>query len=138
MPRRLVWAAMRRDRSTMATYLEDAKLGVPVPVAVEVGAPVVHAAARANHATDENVRQDLANLPGLLDHVDGLLRAGTIGGAQPNAADFQIATSTALLATLEDVAPRARRAAGARARPPHRAGLPGPMPKVFPAAWLQA
>jgi glutathione S-transferase len=33
VPRRLVWAALRRDRSTMATYLEGAKLGVPVPVA---------------------------------------------------------------------------------------------------------
>jgi glutathione S-transferase len=138
VPRRLVWAAMRRDRSTMATYLEGAKLGVPVPVAVKVGAPVVHAAARANHATDENVRQDLSNLRGLLDHVDGLLRAGTIGGPQPNAADFQIGTSTALLATLEDVAPlldgRPALAHARRIAP----GYPGQMPKVFPAAWLHA
>ena len=29
VPRRLVWAALRRDRSTMATYLEGAKLGRP-------------------------------------------------------------------------------------------------------------
>ncbi len=33
VPRRLVWAALRRDRSTLPTYLAGAKLGVPVPVA---------------------------------------------------------------------------------------------------------
>ncbi|MEA2420288.1 MAG: glutathione S-transferase, partial [Thermoleophilaceae bacterium] len=89
VPRRLVWAALRRDRSGMATYLRDAKLGVPVPVAARMGAPVIRAAARANEANDDNVRADLANLPALINHIDGLLRLGTIGGAQPNAADFQ-------------------------------------------------
>jgi len=138
VPRRLVWAALRRDRSTMATYLAGAKLGVPVPVAALLGAPVIRAAARANYATDENVRKDLADLPALLDHIDGLLGAGTIGGAQPNVADFQIGTSTGLLATLEDAQPllegrpaleHARRIAP---------GYPGRTPRVFPQAWLQA
>jgi glutathione S-transferase len=58
-----------------------------------VGAPVIRAAARVNHADDEQVRADLAGMPALVDHVDSLLRAGTIGGAQPNVADFQIATA---------------------------------------------
>jgi glutathione S-transferase len=138
VPRRLVWNALRRDRSTMTTYLEGAKLGVPVPVAARLGAPVIRAAARVNHADDEHVRSDLASLPGLLDHIDGLLRAGTIGGAEPNVADFQIGTSTALLATLDDARPllegrpaleHARRIAP---------GFPGQTPKVFPEAWLQA
>jgi glutathione S-transferase len=137
VPRRLVWNALRRDRSTMATYLEGAKLGVPVPVAARVGAPVIRAAVRANHADDEHVRNDLASLPALLDHIDGLVRAGTIGGAEPNVADFQIGTSTALLASLDDVKPlldgrpaleHARRIAP---------GYPGQAPKVFPQAWLQ-
>jgi glutathione S-transferase len=35
----------------------------------------------------------LAALSEQLDHVDGLLAAGVIGGEQPNAGDFQIATS---------------------------------------------
>jgi glutathione S-transferase len=138
VPRRLVWAALRRDRSTMATYLEGAKLGVPVPVAARVGAPVIRAAAHVNHATDENIRTDLAALPALINHVDSLLRLGTIGGVQPNVADFQIGTSTALLATLDDARPlleghpaleHARRIAP---------GYPGQTPKVFPQAWLQA
>jgi glutathione S-transferase len=138
VPRRLAWAALRRDRSGMSTYLEGAKLGVPVSLAARVGAPVIRAAVHVNHATDENVRRALATLPSLLEHVDELLRVGTIGGAQPNVADFQIATSTAVLATLEDLRPllegrpaleHARRIAP---------GYPGRTPKVFPAAWLQA
>lgn len=138
VPRRLVWAALRRDRSTMATYLAGAKLGVPVPVAARMGPPVIRAAARANEATDENVRKDLADLPALLDHIDALLAAGTIGGAQPNVADFQIATSTALLATLEDAQPLlAGRPALEHARR-IAPGYPGHTPRVFPEAWLQA
>jgi len=138
VPRRLVWAALRRDRSTMASYLEGAKLGVPVPVAARVGAPVIRAAAHVNHATDEKVQTDLAALPALINHVDALLRLGTIGGVRPNVADFQIGTSTALLATLDDARPlleghpaleHARRIAP---------GYPGQTPKVFPQAWLQA
>jgi glutathione S-transferase len=138
VPRRLVWAALRRDRSTIRTYLEGAKLGIPVPIAAGVAAPVIRAAAWANKATDENVRADLLALPGLIDHIDGLVRAGTIGGVQPNVADFQIGTSTALLATLEDARPllegrpafeHARRIAP---------DYPGWTPRVFPEAWLQA
>jgi len=32
----------------------------------------------------------LGRLRGLLDHVDALVAEGTIGGEQPNAADFQV------------------------------------------------
>jgi glutathione S-transferase len=138
VPRRLVWGALRRDRSTIRTYLEGARLGVPVAVAARVAAPVIRSAASVNKATDDNVKADLAALPGLLDHIDGLLRAGTIGGGQPNVADFQIGTSTAVLATLEDVRPllegRPALEHSRRIAPDY----PGWTPKVFPAAWLQA
>jgi glutathione S-transferase len=91
---------------------------------------------RLNHATDEAIRRDLANLPGLLDHVDGLIRAGVIGGPELNAADFQIGTSSALLATMEDLTPllQGRPLLGhARRVAP---GYPGHLPNVLPAAWL--
>ena len=138
VPRRLVWNALSRDRSTMATFLVNAKLGVPVSVAAGLGGPVIRAAVRANKADEAHVRADLASLPGLIDHVDDLLRTGTIGGGQPNVADYQIATSTALLAALDDIRPmlegrpildHARRVAP---------DYPGRVPKVFPQDWLQA
>jgi glutathione S-transferase len=47
----------------------------------------------------------LRELPALLDHVDALIAAGTIGGGEPNAADLQIGASVALLAKVEDVRP---------------------------------
>ena len=47
----------------------------------------------------------LAALPDLLDRVDAYIADGTIGGEQPNAADFQIATSIGLALTLDDLKP---------------------------------
>ena len=91
---------------------------------------------RLNRAGDENVRRDLAALPGVLDRVDELLQSGTIGGAQLNAADFQIATSTALVATMDDLRPLLEgRPALEHARRVVPA-YPGRLPRVFPAAWL--
>jgi glutathione S-transferase len=138
VPRRIIWAGLKRDRSTIASYLEGARTGIPVAVAERTVAPIVAIAARANEASDANVRRDLAALPDLLDRVDELLGDGTIGGGELNAADFQIATSTALLATMDDLRPllegrpaldHARRVAP---------GYPGRLPRVFPAAWLPA
>ena len=138
VPRRLVWNALSRDRSTLATFLTEAKLGVPVSVAAGLGGPVIKAAVRANKADDAHVRADLAKLPELIHHVHNLLRAGAIGGERPNVADYQIATSTALLATMDDIRPmlegrpildHARKVAP---------GYPGYVNRVFPQAWLQA
>jgi glutathione S-transferase len=98
----------------------------PTSLAARIAPPIVRAAAR----------RDLAALPGLLDHIDALLREGTIGGVEPNVADFQIGTSTALLATLEDVQPLlAGRPAAEHARR-IAPDYPGRMGRTFPAAWL--
>jgi glutathione S-transferase len=138
VPRRLIWAGLKRDRSTVASYLEGARTGIPVAVAERTVAPIIAAAARINQAVDENVRRDLAALPNLLDRVDELLESHTIGGGELNAADFQIATSTALLATMADVRPliqgRPAQAHARRVAPDY----PGHLPRVFPAAWLPA
>lgn len=136
--RRLVWAGIKRNRSTIGSYLEGAHTPIPVAVAERIAAPIVAAAVRGNKASDANVRHDLAELPRLLGRVDRLLEEGTIGGAELNAADFQIGTSTALLASMDDLRPlmEARPALEhARRVAP---GYPGRLPRVFPAAWLPA
>jgi glutathione S-transferase len=69
-PRRFVWWALKRDRAPMASYLEEARLGVPVGLAVKTGGPIVSLSARFNGSTDENVRMDLASLRGDLDRLD--------------------------------------------------------------------
>jgi glutathione S-transferase len=105
VPRRLVWAALKRDRSTIESYLDGARLGIPTGLAARTAAPVVALSARLNRVTDEAVRRDLVALPGLVERVDELLRDGVIGGPERNAADFQIATSVSLLLTLGDARP---------------------------------
>lgn len=136
VPRRVVWAALKRDRSELNTYLADARLGIPSELAAKTAAPVIALAARLNHATDEAVRRDLAALPGLIDRVDELLADGVIGSDEPNVADFQIATSVRLLLTLDDLSPLiAGRPAADHARriAPRYPGHTGP---TLPREWL--
>lgn len=135
-PRRILWWCLKRDGTPMRSYLEGFRLGVPPGLAVRTAAPIVTLSARFNKATDENVRADLAALPGDLDRIDAWHAEGVLGGPQPNAADFQIATSVRLLMTLDDLRPAIEgRPAGALAL-----GLvpdfPGRMPPVLPAEWL--
>ena len=76
--------------------------------------------------------------PALLDRIDGYIADGVIGGAEPNAADLQIAPSVALLMTMEDLRPFIEsRPAGELARrlvP----DFPGHTPPGFPAGLARA
>jgi glutathione S-transferase len=138
VPRRLAWAALKRDHSTLETYLEDARLGIPAGLAARTALPFIHLSARLNRATDEAVRRDLRALPGLLERVDGLLAEGAIGQGEPTVADYQIATSVRLLMTLDDLRglieerPAGRHALSVAPRFPGRIG------PVFPPEWLPA
>lgn len=133
VPRRLIWNALKHDRSTLATYLEGARIGIPTPIAARTAAPIAMAACRFNRATDENVRRDLAALPGMVDRVDELIEQGTIGGAERNAADFQIATSVSLLLTMDDVRPMIEGRPAERLARAIVSNQPGHMPRVFAA-----
>ena len=67
---------------------------------------MVRAASRANHADRRaTCARTSRACPGCSTTSTSLLRAGAIGGAEPNVADYQIAASTALLATLDDMGP---------------------------------
>lgn len=65
--------------------------------------PAIWALARNSHADEATVRETLRNLPGMLDRVDGLIAEGTIGGEQPNAADFQILAAIRVILEFEDL-----------------------------------
>jgi glutathione S-transferase len=103
LARRLAWASLKRDHSTIDSFLEGARLGLPHGLAARTAPPLIHLSARLNEATDEAARADLAALPGHLDKIDGWIEEGVLGGPEPNAADFQIATSVRLLMTLDDL-----------------------------------
>ena len=134
--RRLAWGALKRDHSTIATYLEGARLGIPVSLAAAMAPPVIRLAARLNHADDEHVLRDLRALPTLLDRLDGFLVQGVIGGEEPNVADYQIATTVRLLMSLDDLHGWIERhPAGAHAQAVVP-GFPGRIGPVFPHDWL--
>jgi glutathione S-transferase len=141
IPRRLAWWALLhlsgKERTEAARLsLQGYRLGLPVGIAARTVLPIAKVSAGYNNSTDDAVRADLAALPSRIDRVDALISEGVIGGEQPNAADFQIATSVRLLLAYEDLRPYVEgRPAADHARrvvPDYDAAFP----KVFPAEWL--
>lgn len=137
-PRSLTrWLAMNRPE--MRVHMA-AEAGVPAPRLVgPANAPVARFFARKVGADDtERVRAIVAAIPEQLDHVDGLIADGVIGGPDPNAADFQIAPSLRVLMTYEDLAPafegRPSAALAERLMPTYPTSFPA---GFVPAEWLQ-
>jgi|SRR5215218_533717 len=136
IPRRLSWAALKRDGSGLRSFMDGPIMGIPAGLAAKTATPFVYGSVRLNKATDDNVRVDLISLPGMLDQVDDLIANGVIGGERPNAADFQIFTSVRLLMCFDDLrAELDGRPAAVKAQQlvPY---YPGRVPPVFPAEWL--
>lgn len=136
--RRLTWGALRRDRSSIGSFLEGARIGIPTGLATRTSAPIVAISARLSRATDEAARADLEALPGLLDRTDEWIREGVLGGSEPSAADYQVATSLRLLMCLEDLRPaiEERPSGGLALEVVPR--FPGRVGPVFPGAWLDS
>lgn len=137
VPRRLAYAAITRDRAPMASFVEGPLLGVPPRFAPLAAAPLVPLAARINKSNDESSREDLAALPAMLDRVDGFIEDGAIGGREPNAADFQIGSTTRLLLNFDDLAPAIEGRPAADHARRHFPDYPGRFPPVYPADWLE-
>jgi glutathione S-transferase len=135
--RQILWWTFKRDRGSMGSYAQGADLGIPVSLAMKTAPPIIALSVRFNEAGDDNVRRCLADLPAMLQKVDDLIAAGTLGGDRLNAADFQIATTLRLAMTLDDLRPAIEpRPAGQlalRVAPDY----PGHTPPVLPPAWLE-
>lgn len=136
LPRRFFrWGVAHRPR--VAQWLAgQAKLPAPSVVGV-ASMPAGRYFAHLSRATDENMRAGIARLPELLDHVDALIADGTIGRpGEPTAADFQIASSVAVLRSFGDIkgAVEGRPAAELAERLFPRA-LPE-LPPFLPEEWL--
>ena len=135
--RRIEVAAQLRRPESMPTYTRSSRFAAPAALERRVGPLVMRQGVRFHGISDARVREDLAALPGHLDHVDELVRSGVIGGAQPNAADLQIGSSMKAISTIGDVEPllRGRPALvlGERLFP----DLVGSCPAgALPASWL--
>jgi glutathione S-transferase len=103
--RRLAWAIVPLDPVASRSYVAGHWFAAPPPFDVPLLKVVVSIAQRLNGVTEAQTSEDLRALPGWMDRVDALVADGVIGGATPNAADLQIASSVALLLTYEDLHP---------------------------------
>jgi glutathione S-transferase len=136
-----VWE-LRRDRRMVATQLAEARgiqgarLLINPHLAAATSGPTIAWYARLIGATDEAVRADLAALPSMLDRIDGWIVAGTLGGEQPNAADFQIAPSLRLLMTVKELRPVIEKRPAGRLAVSLVSAYPGSSAGVLPQQWL--
>ena len=104
LPRRLVRWAMTQQR-TVREWIARVD-GMPAPgLQARTNLPLVRRFASAVGATEERIRQDLAELPGKLDRADELVADGTLSLEQPNAATFQIGTSIRALCLFPQLEP---------------------------------
>ena len=111
IPRRLLrWGFKNVDEMLRWELVSELdRIGIPrIPargLLARSTVPISIYFARVSGATDAAVRADLESLPALLREVARLIESGTIGGAEPNAADFQIGTTARLLHAFEDLRP---------------------------------
>jgi len=103
VPRRIVrWLSVHRPE-TRVMIAKD--IGAPLPrFAAWISAPSARYMAN-KVGTDAEVKNAIGLVPEVLDHVDGLIDDGVIGGEQPNAADLQIAANVRALMTVRDLDP---------------------------------
>jgi glutathione S-transferase len=103
VPRRIIrWLSVHRPE-TKVMIAKDA--GIPFPrFAAWINTPAARHLANKVDA-DGQVEQAIAQVPDVLGHVDELISEGVIGGDQPNAADFQIASSVRALLNVDDLRP---------------------------------
>jgi glutathione S-transferase len=104
VPRRILrWLALHRP-AVRTEYARQARMPAP-RFAAWINTPAARHLARKVGANDEKVRETISQVPATLDHVDGLISDGVIGGTEPNAADLQIATSVRALMDVQDLLP---------------------------------
>jgi glutathione S-transferase len=103
VPRRLFRHLLLTNESARL-WMGTEILHMPAPRMLAVlFMPVIRQMARKSRADEARVRDDIARLPQLLDHVDALIADGTIGAEEPNAADFQILASVGVLRAFADL-----------------------------------
>jgi len=136
IPRRLFrWGAAQHQY--LRRWIADEVVGMPAPGAMAfLNSPVAAKLARMSDARDDAVRGDIASLPDLLAHADALIADGTIGADEPNAADFQIATSVRVLVAFEELEPLVSGRPVADLARRILPEYPGPVPPFLPADWL--
>ena len=132
--RRLPWAALHFRPEAMGTVGGAGPLDA---AGTDYAIRFARAAWKYHGITAERLAVDLEGLPGKLDHIDGLIADGVIGGDEPNAADLQIGATLRVLLIVGDLRPLIEdRPGGALARrwfPDYNGDIPA---GAYPAGWV--
>src|ERR687895_629277 len=104
--RRILGAAVVRDPAEFSRSSGDGRLGYLLYKRGLTRRLIVPRILRQVFATGPAAERELlAELPAMLDRIDAWIEDGVLGGAQPNAADFMVAPSLALILYRSDVLP---------------------------------
>jgi glutathione S-transferase len=104
--RRIIVAAAAQDPAAFSRGSQDGRLGYLLYKRALLRRMVVPRILRGAFAVNpEADRELIAELQSMLDRIDGWIAEGVLGGPEPNAADFMIAPSLALILYRPDVMP---------------------------------
>jgi len=101
--RRLYLWGLSRDRRGLERLARLSSVPAPGLLGPLTAGIAVRQLAKIRGATDARIRDDLAELPAMLDRIDAWINEGILGGNEPNAADLQLAPSLAVLISMEDL-----------------------------------
>jgi glutathione S-transferase len=104
--RRIPGAAIARDPEAFSRSTGDGRMGHLLYKRERTRRIVIPWLARSVFAASPNPERDpAAELPALLDRIDAFIADGVLNGPEPNAADFMVAPSLALILYRPDVMP---------------------------------
>lgn len=137
VPRHVIRLALREDRAAWRRFVAEQQGFRHAGLMAAVQGPAIRVFASRTGGTRESVERLCRALPGMLDHVDGLIEEGVVGGPERNSADYQIGTTIKSITAFDDLAVQVE------GRPAARLADVWPeldvrFPSTVPAAWLAA
>jgi glutathione S-transferase len=132
--RRLPWGALHFRPEAAGTF---GGAGALDPAGTDFAIRAARAAWRYHGISAARLAEDLAGLPGKLDHVDALAADGIVGGETPTAADLQIGATLRVLLTIGDLHPLLAGRPAERIARRWFPDYPGDVPAgAFPVGWV--
>lgn len=134
--RRLPWGALHFRPESFGSFGGAGPLD---PAGTDYAIRYVRASWKYHRISAERLAEDLAGLPAKLDHVDGLVQDGVLGGDAPNAADLQIGSTLRVLLTVGDLRPLLEGRGAERVARTWFPDYDGEVPHgAFPVGWVPA